>query len=134
MADAEQGKHVLVVNDTEEIIELFRDIIQGMGHRISVTTFAPEDLAEVKKAGPDLVIIDIVINGEKLGWQLIQKMKMSPETADIPIIVCSAATDDVREQEGWLVANAIKFVPKPFRVEDLELAVTKAFDLPDLVV
>ena len=134
MTDGEQKpKHVLVVNDTEEIIELFRDIIEGMGHRMSGTSYAPEELTEIQQAEPDLVIVDIVIKGEKLGWQLVQKMRMSPDTADLPIIVCTAATDDVREQEGWLTANAVKVVLKPFRVEELERAVTKALELPGLV-
>jgi CheY-like chemotaxis protein len=127
-------KHILVVNDAEEIVELFRDIIQEMGHRVSATTFAPEDLAEVKKAKPDLVILDLVIDGEKLGWQLAQKMRMSRETEAIPIVICTAATEDVREQEGWLVANAIKVVPKPFTIDDLELAINNALALPDLIV
>jgi len=132
--DGQAPKHILVVNDTEEIIELFRDIIEDMGHRISATTFAPEDLAEVKKVDPDLVIMDLLIDGEKHGWQLTQKMRMSRDTEAIPIIVCTAATEVVREQEGWLTANAIKVVLKPFTVDDLELAITKAFKLPEILI
>jgi len=133
MADNAAAKHVLVVNDTEEIIELFRDIIEGMGHRVTATTYAPEDLAEVIKVGPDLVIMDVVIGGEKLGWQLLQKMRMARATEGIPVIVCTAMLDDVREQEGWLAANAVKVLPKPFSIDDLELAVNKALALPDIV-
>ena len=105
-----------------------------MGHRCSAMTFAPEDLAEVAKVKPDLVILDLLIDGEILGWQLAQKMRMSRETERIPIIVCTALTGEMREQEGWLVSKAIKLVPKPFTVSELELAVTKALDLPDTVV
>ncbi len=39
----------------------------------------------------------------------------------------------VRDQEGWLTANAIKLLLKPFSVEQLEAAVAKALGLPDLV-
>jgi CheY-like chemotaxis protein len=130
---SEGGKHVLVVNDTEEIIELFREIIEGMGHRVTATTYAPEDLEEIKKIGPELVILDLIMGGEKQGWQLAQKMRMSRETEAIPIVICTAATEDVREQEGWLAANAIKIVLKPFSIDDLELAVTKALALTEIV-
>jgi CheY-like chemotaxis protein len=130
---APNPKRILVVNDTEEIVELFLDILEGMGHEAVATSFAPEDLAEVKKAEPDLVILDLMIGAEAQGWQLAQKMRMSPDTAKIPIVVCSAAVDQVREQEGWLASQAIKVVLKPFEVDDLELAVTKALDLPTLV-
>jgi CheY-like chemotaxis protein len=125
------SKHILVVNDTEEIIELFRAVIEEMGHRVSATSFAPEDLHEVKKADPDLVILDLVFEGERTGWQLAQKLRMTRDTEHIPIIICTAATEDVREQEGWLVANAIKVVLKPFTIDDLELAVNKALALPE---
>jgi CheY-like chemotaxis protein len=131
---SEGGKHVLVVNDTEEIIELFREIIEGMGHRVTATTYAPEDLEEIKKIGPELVILDLIMGGEKQGWQLAQKMRMSRDTEAIPIIICTAATEDVREQEGWLAANAIKIVLKPFSIDDLELAITKALQLPEILV
>jgi CheY-like chemotaxis protein len=126
-------KHVLVINDTEEIVELFRDILTGMGHDVSATTFAPEDLEEVTKVGPDLVIVDLLFGREESGWQLLQKMRMSRDTEDIPVILCTAATKEAREQEGWLVANGIKLVLKPFAIDDLELAVTKALDLPKLI-
>jgi CheY-like chemotaxis protein len=125
-------KDILVVNDTEEILELFRDILEGMGHRMTAMSYAPQDLQEVIKAKPDLVVLDLIMGGEKQGWQLVQKMRMSPETDGIPVIVCSAATADVREQEGWLTANAVKVVLKPFNVADLEAAVTKALAMPEM--
>ena len=126
-------KHILVINDTEEVIELFRDILTGMGHGVSATSYAPEDLAEVTKIGPDLVIVDLLFGREESGWQLLQKMRMSRETQDIPIILCTAATKAALEQEGWLAANGIKLVLKPFAVDDLELAVTKALELPKVM-
>ena len=130
---SEGARHVLVVNDTEEIIELFREIIEGLGHRVTATSYAPDDLAEIQKVEPDLVILDLVIGGEKLGWQLAQKMRMSRDTEDIPIIICTAATEDVREQEGWLTANSIKVVLKPFTVDDLEHAIGKAWSMTEVV-
>jgi CheY-like chemotaxis protein len=134
VADASvERKHVLVVNDTEEIIELFRDIVEGLGHRISATTYAPEDLATVKEINPDLVILDMVMGGEATGWQLLQKMKMSRDTEPIPVIVCTAALESVREQEGWLTSKAVKIVLKPFSVDDIELAISKALALPEII-
>lgn len=133
MADSDATtKHVMVVNDTQEILELFRDILEGMGHEVTVTSYAPDELTEIIDARPDLVILDLIMGGEKLGWQLAQKMRMSRDTESIPIIICTAATEDVREQEGWLTAQAIKVVLKPFTVDQLEAAVTKALAIPEL--
>ena len=132
-ASGPRDKKILVVNDTEEILELFRDIVEGMGHQMVAMSFAPDDLAAVTEAGPDLAILDLMVGGEGLGWQLVQKMRMSPDTEKIPVIVCSAALKTVREQEGWLTANGVKVVLKPFSVTDLELAITKALELPGMM-
>jgi CheY-like chemotaxis protein len=128
-----RGKHVLVVNDTEEIIELFREIIEGMGHRMSALSFAPNDLTHVTRAQPDLLIMDLVFNTstESQGWQLLQKLRMTRDTEDLPVILCSAATDQVREQEGWLTGKGVKVVLKPFTVEEMEKAIAKALHLPE---
>lgn len=128
------GKHVLVVNDTEEILDLYRAILEDLGHRVTAWSFSPDDLAKVTEIKPDLVILDLLMGPTELqGWALLQKMRMSPDTEDIPVIVCSAATNWVREQEGWLAANAVKVVLKPFKVNDLERAVGEVFDLTDVM-
>ena len=127
------SKHILVVNDTEEILDLFRDILEGMGHRMTAWSFSPDDLAKVTEIQPDLVILDLMIGPTELqGWALLQKIRMSPPTEEIPIIVCTAATSWVREQEGWLAANAVKVVLKPFKVAHLEHAVEQTLELPDV--
>ena len=128
------GKHVLVVNDTEEILDLFRAILEELGHRVTAWSFSPDDLSKVTEIHPDLVILDLLMGPTELqGWALLQKMRMSPATEDIPVIVCSAATNWVREQEGWLAAQAVKVVLKPFKVNDLERAVGEAFGLTEVM-
>ncbi|MGI8998819.1 MAG: response regulator, partial [Candidatus Limnocylindria bacterium] len=120
-------RHILVVNDTEEILDLFRDIVEGLGHRMTAWSFSPDDLAKVTEIKPDLIVLDIMLGPTELqGWALLQKVRMSRETEDIPVVVCTAATNWVREQEGWLAANAVKVVLKPFKIEHLEHAIGQA--------
>jgi CheY-like chemotaxis protein len=128
-----ESQHILVVNDTEEILDLFRDIVEGLGHRMTAWSFSPDDLAKVTEIEPDLVILDLMLGPTELqGWALLQKLRMSPPTENIPVIVCTAATNWVREQEGWLAANAVKVVLKPFKVQHLEHAIRQALALPDV--
>lgn len=129
----DKSRHILVVNDTEEILDLFRDIIEGLGHRLTAWSFSPDDLAKVIEISPDLVILDLMLGPTELqGWALLQKLRMSQPTEDIPVIVCTAATNWVREQEGWLAANSVKVVLKPFKVRHLEHAIKQALDLPEV--
>jgi CheY-like chemotaxis protein len=131
MPSPPERKRILAVNDTEEILELFRDIIEGIGHEFVALTYAPDDLAQVQSIRPDLVIVDFVLGGrEFLGWQLVQKMRMSPPTAAIPIIICTAAKREVQEQEGWLAEKGITTVLKPFEVIDLERGIERALTGP----
>ena len=124
-------QHILVVNDTEEILDLFRAILEDMGHRMTAWSFSPDDLARVTEVAPDLVILDLMMGPTELqGWALLQKIRMNPATEDLPVIVCTAATNWVREQEGWLTANGVKVVLKPFKVEHLERAVEQVLKLP----
>ena len=134
MAETEgTARHILVVNDTEEILDLFRDIIEGLGHEMTAWSFSPDDLAKVTEIEPDLIILDLMLGPTELqGWALLQKLRMSPPTESIPVIVCTAATNWVREQEGWLAANAVKVVLKPFKVRHLEHAIRQAIELPDV--
>ena len=76
--------------------------------------------------GPDLIILDVVFGEEKLGWQMLQMLKMQPATAAIPIIICTASEKAVREMEGYLVSKNVLVVYKPFELDDLLRAVTQA--------
>lgn len=127
------ARHILVVNDTEEILDLFREVLERLGHRVTAWSFSPDDLAKVTEIQPDLVILDLLTGPTEFqGWQLLQKLRMSRDTENIPVIVCTAATNWVREQEGWLAANGVKVVLKPFKVDHLERAVDKALALAEV--
>jgi CheY-like chemotaxis protein len=122
---------VVVINDTEEILELFDDILSEMGCEVVLMSYAPDDLRRIENEKPDLVVIDFVLGGrEFMGWQLLQKLRMNRDTQEVPIIACTAAAQQVREQEGYLLEQGISVVLKPFNVEQLEGAVRKA--LPQL--
>ena len=122
---------VLVVNDTQEVLDLFEEILRNeMGLDTVLMSYAPDELQRISEQSPDLVIVDFVIGGREYeGWQLIQKLRMNRSTEKIPIIACTAATQQVRESEGWLTEQAIDVVLKPFTVGQLEAAVQRALRL-----
>ena len=126
------GKRVLVVNDTQEILELFEDILGAMGLEVVLMSYAPRELDRVRDAAPDLVILDFVF-GEKelLGWQLLQKMKMDRSLAQIPVVICTAALQQVSELQGYLTEQGVMVIVKPFNVDQLEEAVRAAIGLKE---
>jgi len=111
--------HIVVVNDTQEILELFRDILEEEGYRVSLYSFTFNDITDLVNLEPDLVILDFLIGGESHGWRLLQKMKMDRRTATIPVVVCTAAIRLVQELEGHLRAKGVGVILKPFDIDEL---------------
>ena len=127
---AQAGRRVLVINDTQEILELFADILRPLGHEVTLLSYAPDELHQIEELDPDLIIIDFVIGGREYeGWQLLQKLRMNRGTEDIPIIACTAAVGVVRESEGYLLQQGVTVVMKPFNVDQLESAVATSLRL-----
>ena len=116
----------MVINDTQEILELFREILTDEGYDVYLYSYGIQDLSEVEKINPDLIILDHIIGGEGVGWQMLQKLKMRRSTASIPVIVCTAAVKAVQEMEGYMRAKNVGLVLKPFDIDDLLLAVKTA--------
>lgn len=124
------GARILVVNDTQEILDLFRVLLEEEGHEVALYSYAILDMREIEQLHPDLIILDYIFGTEKTGWQMLQKLKMTRQTATIPIIICTAATRDVREIEGYLQSQGIRLVPKPFDIETLLEVVKRALTDP----
>lgn len=114
-----QQKHILVINDTQEILDLFREILEDEGYRASLYSSGFNDIQQIVEMAPDLVILDLMIGGESQGWQMLQKMKMSRATADIPVVVCTAAVSLARDLEGHLRSKNVGLVLKPFDIDEL---------------
>ncbi|HZS77424.1 MAG TPA: response regulator [Ktedonobacteraceae bacterium] len=110
---------ILVVNDTQEILELFRALLEGEGYEVILSGFPFQDVSDIEKIAPDLIILDFVFGDQKSGWQMLQMLKMQRSTATIPVIVCTAALAMVREQEGYLVSQGVHVVYKPFDIDHL---------------
>ena len=111
---------ILVVNDTQEILELFRMLLEEEeGYDVVLSGFPIQQVKDIEHIKPDLIILDLVLGDEKTGMQMLQMLKMQRSTATIPVLVCTAALQIVREQEGYLVSQGVHVVYKPFDIDDL---------------
>ncbi len=110
---------ILVVNDKQEILELFRMLLEEEGYEVVLSGFPIQQMSDIEQIHPDLIILDLVFGDQKSGWQMLQMLKMKRSTASIPVIVCTAALGMVREQEGYLVSQGVHVVFKPFDIDHL---------------
>ncbi len=114
---AKRKQRVVVVNDTQEVLEMFRDLLEDAGYEAVLFSYAPHEIKEIAQVQPDLVVVDVVFGRDVLGWQLLDKLKMSRSTAHIPVVVCTAAVPEVRQMEGYLKAMGVSVVLKPFDID-----------------
>ncbi len=120
-------RHILAGDDSPDILELFRDILESEGHRVSLSSEALS-LDQVKRVAPDLIILDHMIDeGEGSGWRLLEQLRRDPDTADLPVVVCTGAVHRVRENEALLDELDVRVVLKPFDIDRLIEAVNRAW-------
>jgi DNA-binding response OmpR family regulator len=119
------GKHILVINDTQEILDLFRMILEDEGYHVIALGFAVEDLRKIIDIAPDLVVLDLVFDREYVGWQTLQKMKMHRDTEKIPVLICTAEIRKAQEIQGYLAEKGVGLLLKPFDIDELIAQVTR---------
>ncbi len=128
-------KKILVINDTQEILQLFAEILIGEGYEVALHSYSTRDIEVVKRAAPDLIISDHPPTEEKQAWQFLQKLKMTRETANIPVVLCTTNSKTIIEGEGHLAAKGVVVVLKPFDIEDLigavQTQIGKSWDSAD---
>ena len=117
---------ILVVNDTQELLDLFQMILEYEGYEVVLSSFPFNHISEIEKIQPDLIILDFLFGDKHMGWQMLEALKMQRSTASIPVIACTAALQDVREQEGYLVSQGVHVVYKPFDVDQLLTIIKQA--------
>ena len=116
------GPKILVINDTPEILDLFRDLLTTEGYTVATNRFAAnlgDVLGQARELDPDLIVLDFIIGGEPLGWQFLQMLRMDRQTKEVPVVVCTAAADLVRELGGHLDQMHVGVVLKPFDIDQL---------------
>lgn len=126
-------KRVLVINDTQEILDLFDEILSEEGYEVYMYSYAVRDMAEIERINPDVIILDLMFGSEATGWQLLQKLRMRHSTAHIPIVLCTAATNSVRETEGYLQSQGVGLLLKPFQIDDLLQTLERTLKIPEKI-
>jgi CheY-like chemotaxis protein len=123
-------KCVLICDDDTEIVNVCTIILKKKGYEV-ITTQTSENIFDmVENKRPDLILMDLWIP-EMGGEAATVKLKQNPETKDIPIILFSAHNDV--EQVAKRI-HAEGFLPKPFRISELEDVLNKHLNAANLEI
>lgn len=105
---------VLVVEDEESLANVLKYRLAAEGFDVCVVHSGPEALDAAHRYAPDAIVLDWMLPGLD-GAEVCRRLKSSPETARIPILMLTARTSEADEVMA-LSIGADDYVAKPFRM------------------
>jgi len=110
-------KRVLLADDEEDIKIVLSTFLQSHGYEIATAFDGLDTLEKVQSEKPDLILLDIMMPVLD-GYEVCKRLKADKRTANIPILMLSAAAhaDSIARA---LSAGAKDYIVKPFEPEKL---------------
>lgn len=115
--DPEQ-KIIISIDDDVKIIDLYKRYLRAHGYQVVGISEPTTVLEKIKEIQPFAVTLDLMMP-QKDGWQVIQEIKKDPETAHIPVIICSI----LEEKDRAYQLGAVDYLVKPILESELVSAV-----------
>ncbi len=109
-----QKASILVIDDNEGIIDLFKRFLVGVECQVIGATDSGEGIRQAKTAKPDVIFLDVMMPGVD-GWEVLQTLQNNESTRQIPVVICSVFNDP----ELALSLGAEQVMSKPIRQENL---------------
>ncbi|MBI5883024.1 MAG: response regulator [Elusimicrobia bacterium] len=101
--DDKKGK-VLIIDDDDDFAEATQLTLEAHGYQVFRAAGPDEGFVLLRKEGPGLVILDMMMEGKGAGFIFSRKMRKLPEYSGIPIIMLTG----MREQTGFTFPGSIK--------------------------
>lgn len=108
---------ILVADDEVDIVELISRLLKRQGFEVLVAYDGSEAIEMARLHHPDLVLLDVQMPAA-IAFSVLNDLKTSPKTADIPVIVISGF-DTTENKLAATKAGANDFIPKPFSLKHL---------------
>ncbi len=112
---------VLIVDDERDLARLVDFNLRQAGLETSLAHNADEALTALQQRPPDLVLLDLMLP-DMSGTELCRRIKAQPKTAQVPVIMLTAKSEEPDRVTGF-EAGADDYVVKPFSVRELVLRV-----------
>ena len=120
-AVAEDPIHVLVIDDDEEITNMIRMGLSADGMVVHGAADGIEGIEVLDRERIDVVILDIMMPRVD-GWMTLMDIRNNPATADLPIIMLSAKTQELAKILAFK-QGVQQYVTKPFSIMELSARV-----------
>ena len=122
-----EAPKVLLVDDNTANLQVLRENLDGLGYKLLIAKSGKSALEIVRKAHPDLVLLDIMMP-EMDGYEVCRRLKSAEETRHIPVIFLTAMADAEDEAKG-LALGAVDYITKPINPELVRARVQNHLEL-----
>jgi|SRR3989304_4445422 len=111
---------IMIVEDEWTVAEEIKMVLQSFEYTVTSMSSSGEEAVEnAEKDKPDLVLMDIVLEGEMDGIQAANEIR---SRFNIPVIFLTAYTDE-KILERASITEPFGYIVKPFLNEDLKIAI-----------
>ena len=117
MADAQISGRILVVEDDVNLRTILKMQLERTGYTVITAKDGQEALDAIEQEIPDLVLLDVMMPIMD-GYEACRRIKGDISTANIPVIMLTARTDQEDKVRG-LSGGANDYLTKPYEVEEL---------------
>ncbi len=111
------ARKVLLVDDEDSLRKVVKDLLERDGYIVAEARDGVQALDQVDRVGPDIIVLDLNMPGLD-GYGVLSHLRSRPATADIPVIVLTAKSDEDNEVRVFEM-GADDFLTKPFRARAL---------------
>ena len=111
------SRHVLVIDDDAGTLELYRDVFEEEGYRVTLLTTPELEPEVVVTLTPELIVLDLRFRHEADGVHFLERLKGDLATRPIPVLVCSGDHHRLDDLYDRLAAWDCGVLPKPFGLE-----------------
>ncbi len=125
---SEDSKHILIVDDQADILEMTAMILSGAGYVVSRASSGMQALDHLATQRCDLVLLDINMP-EMDGWETLRLIRADQDLTDLPVVMFSVK-GEFRDKITGLQEGALDYITKPFEVDQLLYRVRRIFDTP----
>jgi CheY-like chemotaxis protein len=118
MLDAAESHfpRLLIVDDDEIVLNVMVDMLEDQAYKVSTASTGYEALIKAQTFLPDLVLLDIKLEGQINGLETCTQLKSRGETKNIPVVFISGENNSLSESYR---RGGIGFLLKPFTQNDL---------------
>jgi len=114
------GTQVLIIDDNEGLVDLLHHYISTNVYQVFTAHNGVEGLRIAEEIQPDAIIMDLMMP-DMDGWELLQYLRTTVATREIPVIICSV----IHDPELAYSLGADDFIAKPVTQEQILSALKK---------